>query len=425
LVNKNLRKISQADMIIQFRRDLKAMPELKDYHIWFSDLSSRGLSAGTPAPVAFNVRGPEYPKIEEIVNQIMVKLDASGLVTDLNSDYRSGMPEAQIIPNRQAAAERGISIDSIAQTVNVAIGGAQQGKFTSGGHRYDVELSLEEPERAQTADITKLDVRNEYGELIPLSEVSTIQVRPTLQIESRIDRQRAISVSGALAPDASQAVVLALAEKTAKAIMPPGYDFNLEGSASGYKGAFAGLWFALLLGLAVAYMVLASQFDSFLQPVSVLLALPFSLTGALVALWWTNESLNMFSMIGIILLMGIAKKNSILLVEFTNHVRSEDKRPLRDALLDACPIRLRPILMTSLATIASAVPSALGFGPGSETRMPMATAVIGGILVSTCFTLYVVPCAYSIFARWEGLRDEEDETEGISSSTDLETTSVG
>jgi HAE1 family hydrophobic/amphiphilic exporter-1 len=154
-------------------------------------------------------------------------------------------------------------------------------------------------------------------------------------------------------------------------------------------------------------MVLATQFNSFLQPVSVLLALPFSLTGALLALWITNESLNMFSMIGIILLMGIAKKNSILLVEFTNHVRVQDKRPLRAALLDACPIRLRPILMTSLATISSAVPSSLGFGPGSETRMPMATAVIGGIFVSTAFTLFVVPCAYSVLARWEGKPDDD------------------
>jgi HAE1 family hydrophobic/amphiphilic exporter-1 len=163
-------------------------------------------------------------------------------------------------------------------------------------------------------------------------------------------------------------------------------------------------------------MILATQFNSFLQPVSVLLALPFSLTGALLALWATNESLNMFSMIGIILLMGIAKKNSILLVEFTNHVRVQDKRPLRDALLDACPIRLRPILMTSLATIASAVPSALGFGPGSETRMPMATAVIGGIFVSTAFTLFVVPCAYSLFARWEKREDDdEDEIEEFTS----------
>jgi HAE1 family hydrophobic/amphiphilic exporter-1 len=353
-----------------------------------------------------------------IVQKVKTQLDATGLVTDLDTNYRSGMPEAQIFPDRAAAAERGISVQAIADTVNVAIGGLQDGKFTSGGHRYDVDLRLIGMERALPSDIQRLNVRNEYGELIPLAEVTKIQVHPTLQTVARIDRQRAISVTGNLAPGASQAAVLAKAEAIARTLLPPGYEFQLEGGASGYKGAFATLWFALILGVVVAYMILATQFNSFLQPVSVLLALPFSLTGALLALWATNESLNMFSMIGIILLMGIAKKNSILLVEFTNHVRTEDKRPLRDALLDACPIRLRPILMTSLATMASAVPSALGFGPGSETRMPMATAVIGGILVSTAFTLFVVPCAYSVLARWEGREeDEDDEAEAFRSTT--------
>jgi len=262
-------------------------------------------------------------------------------------------------------------------------------------------------------------VRNEYGELVSLGEISKIEVRPTLQSVSRIDRQRAISVSGNLAPGVSQADVLARAEQIATPLLPPGYDFYLEGSSSGYKDTFSSMWFALILGVAVAYMVLATQFDSFLHPISVLLALPFCLTGALLALWATNESLNMFSLIGIILLMGIAKKNSILLVEFTNHVRAQDKRPLRAALLDACPIRLRPILMTSLATMSAAVPSALGFGPGAETRMPMATAVIGGIFVSTCFTLFVVPCAYSLLARWDQERDDDEETEEIGSGAEL------
>lgn len=411
LVDKSKRKMSQADLILKFRTDMTAMPELKDLKFGFWDLSQRGLYSYQPAPVAFDIRGLEYSKLSEITDKIMEQLNASGMVTDLTNNYRAGMPEAQITPDRRAAAERGISVDAIGQTVNVAIGGLNEGKFTSSGHRYDVDLKLESPERAQLTDIQRLDVRNEYGELMPLSDVTKIEVHPTLQTVARIDRQRAISISGNLAPGASQAVVLAKAEEIARPLLPPGYDFHLQGSGAGYKSTFASLWFALFLGIAVAYMVLATQFDSFLHPVSVLLALPFSLTGALLALWATNESLNMFSMIGIILLMGIAKKNSILLVEFTNHVRTEDKRPLRAALLDACPIRLRPILMTSLATISSAIPSALGFGPGSETRMPMATAVIGGILVSTCFTLFVVPCAYSIFARWEKEKDEEDEME--------------
>ncbi len=416
LVDKAQRKLSQADLMNKFRAELKAMPELQGMSVGLWDMSARGLSTYQPAPVAFNIRGLDYDKLYEIVTVVMQKLNATGLVTDLDNNYRTGMPEAQVTPDRAAAAQRGISISDIAQTINVGIGGLNDGKFTSDGHRYDVSIRLKNPERTNPTDIQKLDIRNEYGELIPLGEVTTIQVRPTLQTISRIDRQREISVTGNLAEGASQADVLALIEKTTRPLLPPGYDFHFEGSASGYKAAFSSLWFALILGVVIAYMVLAVQFDSFIHPISVLLALPFSLTGALLALWATHASLNMFSMIGIILLMGIAKKNSILLVEFTNHVRIQDKRPLRAALLEACPIRLRPILMTSLATMSAAVPSALGFGPGSETRMPMAIAVIGGILVSTAFTLFVVPCAYSLLAYWEAKPEEDDACRGVHGS---------
>jgi len=154
----------------------------------------------------------------------------------------------------------------------------------------------------------------------------------------------------------------------------------------------------------VAYMVLASQFNSFLHPVIVLLALPFSVTGAFIALYFGHQTLNIYSMIGMILLMGIVKKNSILLVDFTNHRRRLGGMGVTEALLDACPIRLRPILMTSFATIAAAIPPALGVGPGAETRIPMAMVVIGGVLFSTFLTLLVVPCAYSLLAPLESRR---------------------
>jgi HAE1 family hydrophobic/amphiphilic exporter-1 len=158
-----------------------------------------------------------------------------------------------------------------------------------------------------------------------------------------------------------------------------------------------------LLGIIVAYMVLASQFNSYLDPIAVLFALPFSISGALITLWLARQSLNIYSFIGLILLMGIVKKNSILLVDFTNHIRRQD-RPPRQALLEACPIRLRPILMTTFSTIAAALPPALAIGPGAETRIPMAITIIGGLTVSTMLTLIVVPCVYLLFTRIEGKR---------------------
>ncbi len=181
----------------------------------------------------------------------------------------------------------------------------------------------------------------------------------------------------------------------------------LSGSAESFKESSNSLLIALVMGIFVAYMILASQFNSFVHPFTVLLALPFSITGAFIALYIGGKSLNMYSMIGIILLMGIVKKNSILLVDFTNERRAEGLSSI-DALLAACPVRLRPILMTSFATIAGALPAALAIGPGAETRIPMALVVIGGVFVSTFLTLFVVPCAYSLLSRFENHQHDED-----------------
>jgi HAE1 family hydrophobic/amphiphilic exporter-1 len=176
-----------------------------------------------------------------------------------------------------------------------------------------------------------------------------------------------------------------------------GYGLVESGSSESFKETFQSLIFALALGILIAYMILGAQFNSFRDPVTVLLALPFSFSGAFLGLWLTGQSLNMYSMIGLILLMGIVKKNSILLVDFTNQRRSEGLGVL-DALKDACPQRLRPIFMTTISTVAGAVPLALSLGPGSESLKPMAIAIIGGSLVSTLLTLIVVPAFYSLFA---------------------------
>ena len=397
LVEKNQRNKSQAELMNEFRKDLSSIKGLK---ISFQDMSARGLTAQRSQPVEFNVTGPDYAVLDTSVQKIMAALQKTGLVVDLDNSFRTGMPEVRIIPDRQAAAARGVTMEDIGRTVNAAMGGIRQGKFTRDGRRYDIRLRLSPEERLTGEDVKKLTIRNAYGELIPLGDVVRIENAKTLQSISRVNRQRAISVTANLAAGASQAAALEAAEKISKENLPPGYTFNLEGGAKTFSESGSGLWIAFLLGIVVAYMVLASQFNSFIHPFTVLLALPFSITGALVTLWYTNQSLNLYSAIGIILLMGVVKKNSILLVEFTNRKRAEGLS-LKEAIVTAAPIRLRPILMTSIATIAAAVPIAMGIGVGSETRQPMALAIIGGVFVSTVFTLLVVPCAYFIMARFE------------------------
>jgi multidrug efflux pump subunit AcrB len=234
--------------------------------------------------------------------------------------------------------------------------------------------------------------------LIPLSSVVKTQEQPELQSINHADRQRAIRIYGNIAPGHSQSEALAFVATLEKGL-PPGYSVVLGGQSSQFGDAMGSLVFALIVGILVAYMVLASQFNSLLHPVTVLTILPLSIAGAMFALLAAGKTLNVFSMIGLLLLMGIVKKNSIILVDYANEVRHTEGADAAEAMKRAGPVRLRPILMTAVATLMAAVPSALGLGPGAETRGPMADAIIGGLILSTALSLFVVPAFYVLTDR--------------------------
>jgi len=389
---------TQAEFMQIARKTLSAIPGVDRAVI--QDLSLSGFTAQRGFPIEFTVRGPDWDKLGEYSQDIMKRMKASGFMTDVDTDYQLGMPELQIYPDREKAALHGVSVLSIADTINAMVGGVRQGKFTSRGKRYDVRVRLAEVDRSNPADIKNMWVRNEFGEVVPLSDVVTVQEKPSLFSITRKNRERAVSIFANPAPGHSQDEALNEVMKIGKKVLPESYRIVFSGGAQAFKESFQSLIFTLILGIFVAYMVLGTQFDSFIHPLTVLLALPFSVTGAFLFLFLTHNSLNLYSMIGLILLMGIVKKNSILLVDFTNERRRQGMS-VREALLDACPIRLRPILMTSIAIIAAAIPEALSRGSGSETMVPMAVSVIGGVTVSTILTLFVIPCAYEIFARFE------------------------
>jgi HAE1 family hydrophobic/amphiphilic exporter-1 len=394
-------ELSQQELMGVTRKALKKM----GFKASIQDLSQRGFTAARGFPVELAVQGRDWDKLVAYSETIMEKLNATGLVTDTDSDHLLGKPEIQIIPNRIRAAERGVSIQAISQTVNAMVGGVIAGQYSSEGHRYDVKVRLREQEMSQIDQIKKLFVRNNRGELISLAEVVQVKEGESLAQINRNDRERAIKIFANIQSGKSQQEALTRAQQIAHEVLPPDYKVRLVGGSQSFQESFSSLWFVLLLGIVVAYMVLASQFNSFIHPVTVLMALPFSMSGAFLTLLAFGHSLNIFSFIGLILLMGIVKKNSILLVDFTNQVRNRGGISVRAALLEACPIRLRPILMTSFATMAAATPLALALGPGSELRAPMAMAVIGGVLVSTLLTLIVVPCVYELLARFEHNRE--------------------
>ncbi|MDD2804503.1 MAG: efflux RND transporter permease subunit [Elusimicrobiales bacterium] len=395
----------QQELMAHTRKALRKIKGLDRVSI--QDPSQAGFTSKRGYPVSLSLRGPDWGKLAELDRALMKRMTDSGKMVDVDTDYQEGMPEVQVIPDRVKAAARGVSVATIGEAVNAMIGGVRVGKFTKNGKRYDIRIRLVDKDRRTPSDIGKIWVRNNRGELIRLSEVMTITQKDTLLSISRQNRERAIGIFANPAPGVAQGEALAEVQKAARELLPDGYRIVLSGSSQTFTESFSSLIMALVFGVFVAYMVLASQFNSFIHPVTVLLALPFSITGAFIALLVGGQSLNIYSMIGMILLMGIVKKNSILLVEFTNNRRREKGLDVHAALLEACPIRLRPILMTSFATIAAAIPPALGVGPGAETRIPMALVVIGGVLFSTVLTLLVVPCAYSLMARLESGRHEE------------------
>lgn len=406
---KKKRTLDQFQLMDLLRKELSAIPGMTAVP---QDLASHSFIAGRGFPIELNLRGPDYKVLEKKAGEILEQMKQSGDFQDIDTDFRVGMPEVRIYPDRALATQSGVTVNAIAGTVEAAIGGAIQGKFTNKDRRYDVRMRLEGAQRVGPDDIMKLDVRTDYGELIPISYVIKTETADTYQTIARTLRERSISIFANIAPGKSQADALDRAEAIAQGAIPTGYRVFLGGGAQTFRETFASLTFALWLGIIVSYMVLASQFNSFIHPFAVLLSLPFSISGAFLALLLTGQSINLYSLIGLVLLMGIVKKNSILLVEFANQKRVLDGLSVRDALLFAGPVRLRPILMTTMATLAAAIPPALAIGPGAESRIPMAITVIGGVIVSTFFTLLVVPCAYSLMSRLESKSHPEAELYG-------------
>ncbi len=398
LIPREERSQTHLELMDDLRKDFR---NLKNVRVGMRDNSARNLTSGGQSPLAFYLRGPDFEILRTNAEEIARRLEEEGLAVDTDVDFKVGLPELRLKPNREAMASYGVSIEAVARTLGATVAGLRQSRFSAEGRRYDIRIKLRDDQVRSAKDFESIFVRNQYGNLVSLEKLVTFEEASTFQAMSRVNRQRSVSVSGNLAPKASQSAVIARAQTLAKDILPDGYNLELEGASAGLNEGFSSLLWALILGILVAYMILAVQFNSFVHPFTILVALPFSVTGALLVLWGFNVSLNLFSFIGIIVLMGIAKKNSILLVEFANRLRDEGEKNIRRAVTRAGEIRIRPILMTSTATIVAALPLVFGNSIGQETRTPMGLTIIGGTLIGTLFTLLVVPSLYVLLSRFE------------------------
>ncbi|WP_164013714.1 efflux RND transporter permease subunit [Pyxidicoccus trucidator] len=387
-------RMPQSELQQLFRKELNSIPGLRAV---VQDMSQAGFTAQRGFPVEFSVRGSDWDQLVSASQEMREKLQATGKVVDVDTDYQLGMPELRITPDRARAADLGVPMEAVASSINALVGGVRVGKYSTGGRRIDVRLRLLAGQRSRPEDLSLLKVRTSSGALVPLSSLVTQEERPALQAITRRDRERAISVFANVAPGSNQEEALATVDQLSKD-MPGGVRVVPGGASVAFRDSMSSLFFALFLGIGVAYMVLGAQFNSFLHPVTVLTILPLSVAGAAFALLATGSTLNIFSMIGLLLLMGIVKKNSIILVDYALQERERGADAIQ-AMLRAGPVRLRPILMTSTATMMAAVPAALALGAGSETRAPMSIAVLGGLSVSTVLSLVVVPAFYVVADR--------------------------
>ncbi len=418
LMPKPMRSMTQTQAITEVRKRLGAIPGMKAVVL---DLSVQGFAASRGYPVNFAVQGPDWEKVIKFSERIRERMLNTTIINDVNTDYRPGMPEIHIVPQRAKAEELGIPMQRLGFTINAAIGGLRVGRFTDADHRYDVRMRFLETQRASPDQLDSVHVKTDTGRLIPLHDLVTTKTVSTLPVINRYNRRRKIELSANMAPGVSQGEALAACRQIAEEVREEqGLNTNFFivplGNAQVMQQTMKSLWWALILGFIVAYMILGVQFNSFVHPFTVLMAVPFGVTGAVGTLWLGGDTLNLMSMIGLVLLAGLVKKNSIVLVDFANQVRTggacgheleegyqkkedinlgkEYTMTATEAMQQACPMRLRPILMTSLATIAGAIPMAYGWGAGVETRAPLARAIIGGIILSTLVTLFYVPVLY-------------------------------
>jgi multidrug efflux pump subunit AcrB len=394
LTPHNARKKKQKQIIQEVRADLE---NIQDIRVVVRDQSTEGFTAQRGDPVDFAIQG-DWTRLPAVAKQIMEEMETSGMVQDIDSDYRPGMPEVRIRPLRDKLAAVNTSVGRLADSMNLLVGGQRVGKFTDRGRRYDVRVRLIRQDRASLQNLDPLTLRSGQNRLVPISDVAAMETVATLPVINRYNHQRKIEITASPAPGVSQGEAIAKCQEIAERVLPEGFNLVELGNAQAMHETIRSLVFALVMGVIIAYMILGVQFNSFIHPFTVLLAMPFAVTGALVTLWLTGDTLNMMSMIGLILLMGLVKKNSIILVDYTNQLRKEGLG-VQEAVLTACPVRLRPILMTSVATVAGAVPAAFGWGPGAETRAPMARGIIGGIILSTLVTLILVPVFYVLVER--------------------------
>jgi multidrug efflux pump len=396
LTEPNERKRSQQKIADYITKSTKAFPEAKTFVIQEQTISSGGSRAGLP--VQFVLQAPNFDKLKDKLPLFMEEVNKSKVFQGTDVNLKFNKPELNITINREKAASIGVSVSDIAQTLQLALSGQRFSYFNKEGKQYQVIGQMERAKRDEPLDLKTMYVRNVKGEMIQLDNVVAIEEKSSPPQLYHYNRYQAATVSAGLAPGKTIGDGIKEMQAIGEKILDESFSTDLTGPSRDFAESGSNVMFAFLLALLLIYLILAAQFESFIDPFIIMLTVPLALCGALISLWYFNQTLNIFSQIGIIMLIGLVTKNGILIVEFANQLKEQGK-PIREAIQEAAAARLRPILMTSIATALGAMPIALSLGAGSSSRTAMGIVIVGGILFSLVLTLYVIPAIYSYFSR--------------------------
>jgi multidrug efflux pump len=348
-----------------------------------------------------------YEQMQGFIQRMQAEMQKNPGFVNIDTDLRMNTPELRVRVNRDKVLDVGGNVDVVGRTLETMLGGRLVTRFKQDGEQYDVIVQVARDGRDTPERISEINVRNRNGDMVPLSNLVTVREGVSPRGIAHFQRVRAATVNANLAPGYTQGEALAYMNEAAKRVLPVTAQTDLQGQAREFRDSSSDIYFVFLLALGFIYLVLAAQFESFIDPFIIMLTVPLSMTGALLALHLTGNTLNIYSQIGLITLVGLITKHGILLVEFANQLRDQG-RGIREAVVEAAVLRLRPILMTTGAMVLGAIPLARAVGAGAESRQVIGWVIVGGLLMGTVLTLFVVPTAYTLLARvGRGARERE------------------
>lgn len=371
--------------------------------VTISPVMRSGFGGGTSKPVQFVIGGGTYEELRQWRDTLLAAIDEDnpGLV-NIDHDYKETKPQLRVEIDRNSAGDLGVTVENVGRTLETMFGSRLVTTYIEDGEEYDIILEGERSSQRTPSDMSNLFVRSERsGDLVPVANLVTISEVAGPSSLNRYNRVRSITIEADLADGLTLGEALDHLELLVREKLPPGVTVDYKGQSLDFVDSGSALAFVFILGVVVVFLVLAAQFESFVHPVVIITTVPLAITGGLLGIWLTGGTINLYTQIGLIMLVGLAAKNGILIVEFANQLRDEG-RDFGEALVEAAGIRLRPILMTAITTAAGAIPLMLSFGPGAETRSAIGVVIFSGVIATTAFTLFVVPVAYQAFAQRTG-----------------------